>query len=177
MFTIHRTRRLVTLAALLLALMGSCAYFAHVTGDGSKPGEPATDTDVSGQGEAGVEAGPTATATPTPPAPVAPKPSSLGVDVGPVKLLYPGLARDVPLTIDNPFGFGIDVHTIKVTSHGTSSCPAEFLRLRTYDVHGPKIAAESSAPTTTRIALTEDAPDACQGERFSIRVTVTAGRA
>lgn len=31
--------------------------------------------------------------------------------------------------------------------------------------------------TSTLLGLTGDAPDSCQGERFSIRVTVQAGRA
>lgn len=176
MFTIHRTRLLVILAVLLLALMGSCAYFAHVARDGSQPGDPAPDTDVSGHGDTDAQAGPADGDSPKTPLPAAPSAARLGVDVGSVKLLYPGLVRGVPLTIDNPFGFGIDVHTIKVSSHGTSSCPAEFLDLRTYDLLGPRIDAASSARTATRIALTQNAPEACQRERFSIRVTVTAGR-
>lgn len=137
----HRTRRLLMLAALLLALMGSCIYFGDVRSTETAPAGPVPD-----------------------------------IDIGPVKLLYPGLAREVPLTIDNPFGFGIDVHTIKVSSGGTSACPAAFLDLGTYDVDGPQIDARSSASAMTTIGLTDNAPETCKGEQFSIRVTVTVGR-
>ncbi len=170
----HRTQRLVILAALLLVLMVSCSHFAYVLGDGPNRVPEAPDADLTGHGdaEAGVGFGP-ADATPSV---SEPGPSNVGVDVGPVELLFPGFVKDVPLTIHNPFGFGIDVQSIRVTSAGTSSCPAEFLQLRTYDVSGPAIDAHSQAPATTRIGLADNAPDSCQGERFSVRVTVMASR-
>ena len=104
-------------------------------------------------------------------------PPKLSVSVGAIDVLYPGIARSVPLMIGNPFGFDIVVNTVTVSSTGTPACPASFLSLGTYDVAGPRIGARSTAAAMTTVALKASAPDSCQGARYTIRVKVEAGRA
>lgn len=105
-------------------------------------------------------------------------PHTFGVRVGQAPLLYPGVARSLPVTFSNPNNFAISVSSYRVTvaASGTA-CPASNLQVPSGTVllnPGLAIAKSSSTPATVPIQLVGSAPDACQRATFTITVNASA---
>jgi hypothetical protein len=98
----------------------------------------------------------------------------IGVRVGSVGGLYPGHRVELPVTYVNPQTFPIAIDTVNVTATGTTACPSRHLMPNQQPALHMLIPAGSSIASTVAVGMDKTAPDACQGVRFTVRVSVTA---
>lgn len=109
-------------------------------------------------------------------APSGPGADEVGVLVGSAGGLYPGAVVQLPLVLVNPHGFPISIETTTVNATGTAGCPGRMLRLDHPRGLSRRLAPGSSTPTALAVRMGKEAPDACQGVRFAVRVHVTVVR-
>lgn len=102
-------------------------------------------------------------------------PKDFGVTVGNVDGLYPGRSIDLPVTYTNPNAFPISVTGATVTAEGTTDCPATYLVTGSYPT-SPNLTVPKNGSERTALpfGLSPDAPDACQGARWTVTVTAQA---
>lgn len=99
----------------------------------------------------------------------------LGVTVGGLRGLYPGLADRLPVTYTNPNPFPVSVTKVLVDSPGTRACGRQYFVTGTYPQAAPvRIPGRSSVSTTVPFGMTSSAPNACQGVAVRVDVTATA---
>ncbi|MEV6347791.1 hypothetical protein [Actinoplanes sp. NPDC051851] len=100
----------------------------------------------------------------------------------PVHGLYPGAVRQMRITVDNPFGFGLQVQdlTAEVSSSDRQGCPAnsQNLEVRRYDGVLPVTIAASGRTEldgSIPVAMPVGATEKCAGARFTLSIS-GAGR-
>jgi hypothetical protein len=84
--------------------------------------------------------------------------------------LYPGKTVQLPLTLANPNSEDIRVRTIAVSVAGASDSSCSIVNLRTSSYAGPGfvVAAGASRTIFLPIAMSREAPDACQDVTFTL---------
>jgi hypothetical protein len=108
-------------------------------------------------------------------------PHTFGVRVGQSPLLYPSVARNLPVTFVNPNNFAISVTSYRVSvvvpGAAATSCPASNLQVPAGTVSlnpGLAVAKNATTATTVPIKLAATAPAACQNVSFTITVNASA---
>jgi LPXTG-motif cell wall-anchored protein len=87
--------------------------------------------------------------------------------------LFPNAEVSVPVTVRNPHGYELAVHTADVVvGDAGPSCPAANLEASSYagDVVAPP---HGDATIPVRMHMLATAPDACQGATFPLRFTAS----
>jgi hypothetical protein len=108
-------------------------------------------------------------------------PHTFGVQVGQAPLLYPGVARNLPVAFSNPNNFAIAVSSYRVIvvvpGPAATTCPASNLQVPAGTVSlkpGLAVAKKATTATTVPIKLATTAPAACQNVSFTITVNASA---
>jgi hypothetical protein len=91
-------------------------------------------------------------------------------------VLYPGARTTLVVMVRNRFRFTVRVRSIsaKAASAGRG-CPGKYVRVQRLD-DDSTIAPDGLIRANLRIAMSREAPDACQGKKFPLRFTARATR-
>lgn len=99
----------------------------------------------------------------------------VGVDVGSVGGLVPGIPSNVPVTlsdIDNCDGVGVTCTSVTATVTGTANCPTYLYTVGA--VGCENVPPDESVVVNVPVTLRADAPNSCQAEVASLSVLVAA---